>query len=125
MIGLLLDLASRKSLTSRQQQRQNTLSEHMNAVVADGMIVLLVRRRRTTAVQRQTQIVRTFNRRRFKIQIDSCRDCQGRVRDKHPLHMSDAIGSEGNQLGAEAPAGDSARPVTRGPGWWMTISGGA
>ena len=57
-----------------------------------------------TAVQHQTEVVRTFITRRFHVEIGGCRDCQARVQGRHPLQTSDALGSAGNQLGAEAHA---------------------
>lgn len=52
--------------------------------------------------QYQEEIVRRSIVRRFDIAVGRCCDCRRRVRGRHPLQTSDAVGVGGVQLGPEA-----------------------
>jgi len=57
-----------------------------------------------TAQQFQVEIPRKPIRRRFDIEIGTCRSCGRRVQGRHPLQTSDAVGAAASQLGPDAQA---------------------
>lgn len=54
--------------------------------------------------QYQTEIIRKPHRRRFDIQIATCKGCGATVQGRHELQTSDALGAAASQLGADAHA---------------------
>jgi len=57
-----------------------------------------------TAHQFQVEIPRRPVHRRFDVRVGRCRSCGGRVRGRHPLQTSDAVGAAASQLGPDAQA---------------------
>jgi transposase len=57
-----------------------------------------------TACQYQAEIPRQPVYRRFDVHVGECRGCGRRVRGRHPLQTSDALGCCGSQLGPDAQA---------------------
>jgi len=66
--------------------------------------VLFALRYDHTAQQFQVEIPRKPIRRRFDIEIGTCRSCGRRVQGRHPLQTSDAVGAAASQLGPDAQA---------------------
>lgn len=57
-----------------------------------------------TAQQFQVEIPRKPIRRRFDIEVGTCRSCGRRIQGHHPLQTSDAVGAAASQLGPDAQA---------------------
>src|SRR5215467_6635868 len=56
------------------------------------------------AQQFQVEIFRKPIQRQFNIHVGQCRQCRRRVRRRHPLQTSDALGAAASQLGPDAQA---------------------
>lgn len=57
-----------------------------------------------TAQQYQAEIPRKVIYRQFNVQVGHCRDCGKRLRGRHALQTSDALGAAASQLGPDAQA---------------------
>lgn len=56
------------------------------------------------AQQYQTEIPRVVIHRQFNVHLGQCACCKKRVRGRHPLQTSDALGAAANQVGPDAQA---------------------